>query len=166
MNIRTRISVTTAVLLVGAVTSACGGSSSGGGGAPTDASEKTFCDTQSSLIEDLLPDDLTNPEVPSNEEMATAVKDWGKKLEDVGTPDGIPEDARAGFEAIVQQAKDINADDFSIDKLEELEQGGKDASAEVKKQATAFSDYLTDTCGNPMDDLDLPEMPELPGSTE
>lgn len=168
MNIRTRISMTTAVLLVGAVTSACGGGSGSGsdGGAPSDASEKSFCDVQTSLFEDLLPDDLTNPEVPSNEEMAAVVKDWGKKLEEVGTPDDIPEDARAGFEAIIQQAEDINPDDFSIDKLEELEQGGKDASAEVKKQATAFSDYLTDTCGNPMDDLELPEMPELPGSTE
>lgn len=164
MNIRTRISMTAAVCLVAAVTSACGGD--GGAGTPTDASETSFCDTQSSLIEDLLPDDLTNPEVPSNEEMATAVKNWGKKLEEVGTPDDIPEDARAGFEAIVQQAKDINAADFSIEKLEELEQGGKDASAEVKEQAAAFSDYLTEKCGNPMDDIDLPEMPELPGSTE
>ena len=164
MFIRARLSLTSTVLLVGAVTTACGGS--GGGGAPTDASEKEFCATQSSLIEALLPDDMTNPEVPTNEDMAQAIQDWGKKLEDVGTPDGIPDDARAGFEAIVQQAKDINADDFSIDKLEELEQGGKDASAEVKKQATAFSDYLTDTCGDPTDDLNLPEMPELPGSTE
>ena len=138
----------------------------GGSGAPTDASETAFCETQASLLEDLLPDDMTNPEVPSNEEMATAVKNWGTKLEEVGTPDDIPEDARAGFEAVVQQAKDINADDFSIEKLEELEQGGKDASAEVKKQASAFSDYLTEKCGNPMDNLDLPEMPELPGSTE
>lgn len=165
MTILTRISATAAVLLVGAVTSACGGGSGGGSGAPSDASETTFCETQASLIEDLLPDDMTNPEVPSNEEMAAAVKNWGKKLEEVGTPEDIPEDARAGFEAVVQQAKEINAEDFSIEKLEELEQGGKDASAEVKKQATAFSDYLTDTCGNPMDDLDLPDMPELPEST-
>lgn len=162
MNILTRMSVTAAVLLVGAAASGCGG----GGGAPSDASETSFCETQASLLEDLLPDDMTSPEVPSNEEMATAVKNWGTKLEEVGTPEDIPEDARAGFEAVVQQAKDIDAGDFSIEKLEELEQGGKDASAEAKAQATAFSDYLTDTCGNPMDNLDLPEMPEMPGSTE
>lgn len=166
MTIRTRLAATTAALLVGVVTSACG---VGGGGAPSDASEDDFCDTQTSLIEDLLPDDMTNPEVPSNEEMAEAVKGWGEKLEEVGTPDDIPEDARKGFEAVVQQAKAIDADDFSIEKLEELEQGGKDASAEVKEQATAFSDYLAEKCGNPMDNLDLPEvpeMPEMPESTE
>lgn len=157
MKIHTRLTTAGAVLLVGAVMTACGG---GDGGAPTDASEKEFCETQSSLIEDLLPDDMTNPEVPSNEEMATAVKDWGKKLEDVGTPEDIPEEARKGFEAVVQQANDIDASDFSIEKLEELETGGADASAEVKEQAQAFSDYLTETCGNPMDNIEMPEMPE------
>jgi len=165
MTLRARLTMTTAAILVGAVTSACGGGGAGGG-APTDASEGDFCDTQTSLIDDLLPDDLTNPEVPSNEEMAEAVKGWGAKLEEIGTPEDIPDDARKGFEAVVQQAKEIDASDFTIEKLEELEQGGENASAEVKEQATAFSDYLTEKCGNPMDDLELPELPELPGSTE
>lgn len=159
MNIRTRLTLTSAILLVGAVTTACGGE---GGGAPTDASDKQFCETQSSLLEDLLPDDMSNPEVPSNEDMARAVKSWGKNLEEVGTPEDIPDDARAGFEAVIKQANDIDASDFSIEKLEELEQGGADASAKVKEQAQAFSDYLTETCGNPLDDLELPEMPEMP----
>ncbi len=163
MNIRTRLTMTSAVLLVGAVTTACGG---GSNGAPTDASEKEFCDTQSSFFKDLLPEDMTNPEVPSNEDMAEAVKDWGAELEEVGTPENISDDARAGFEAVVEQAREIDASDFTIEKLEELEQGGEDASAEVKKQAQAFSDYLTETCGNPIDDVELPEMPELSESTE
>lgn len=164
MTIRTRLTMTTAALLVGAVASACGGG--GGSGAPSDASESDFCDTQTSLFADLLPDDMTNPEVPSNEEMAEAVKGWGEKLEEVGTPQDIPDDARQGFEAVVQEAKEIDAEDFTIEKLEELEQGGEDASAEVKEQASAFSDYLTETCGDPMEDLELPEMPEMPESTE
>ena len=42
MTIRTRLTLTSAVLLVGAVTSACGG---GGGGAPSDASKDGFCET-------------------------------------------------------------------------------------------------------------------------
>lgn len=163
MKLSTRLTMTSAVLLVGAATSACGG-----GGAPTDASEKDFCETQSSLFSDLLPDDLSNPELPSDEQMAKAVKDWGAELEEVGTPEDIPDEARKGFDNVVEQARKVDASDFSVDKLEELEAGGKDASAEVKKQAVAFSDYLTETCGNPMDDIDLPEMPdmEMPESTE
>ena len=161
MKISTRLTMTSAVLLVGAVTTACGG-----GGAPTDASEKDFCETQSSLLADLMPDDMTDPELPSDEAMAKAVKDWGAELEKVGTPEDIPDDARKGFDAVVQQAKDIDTSDFSIEKLEELEAGGKDASEEVQKQAEAFSDYLTETCGNPIDNIEMPEMPEMPDSTE
>ncbi|MCF6378358.1 hypothetical protein L2K70_12155 [Nocardioides KLBMP 9356] len=159
MATRTRLAVSTAALLVGAAASACGGGA--GGGAPTDASEKDFCRTQSSLLEDLMPDDVSEPVLPSDEQMAKAVKDWGAKLEEVGTPEGISDDARKGFEAVVEQAGEIDASDFSIEKLEELEAGGKDASAEAKKQADAFEKYLTETCGNPLDDID---MPELPGS--
>lgn len=161
MNVRTRLTLASAVLLIGAVTTACGGDG-GGGGAPTDASEKDFCQTQTSLFQDLLPGDMSNPEVPSDEEMAKAVKNWGTKLDEVGTPENIPDDARKGFEAVVKQAGEIDPADFSIDNLDQLAAGAADASAEVKKQAQAFSDYLTTTCGNPMDDLQLPE---VPGST-
>lgn len=163
MNVRARLALTSTVLLVGAATSACGG------GAPADASEKDFCDTQSSLFNDLLPEDMANPELPSNEEMAQAVKDWGQELEEIGTPEGISDDARAGFEQLVEQAGEIDAADFTIDQLEELEQGGADASEAAQREAEAFADYLTETCGNPLDDIEMPEMPEmpeLPGSTE
>ena len=161
---RTRLTVSTVVLLAGAAVSACGGGA--GGGAPTDASEEDFCQTQSSLLEDLMPDDMSAPELPSDEQMATAVKDWAEKIEEVGTPEDISDDARKGFEAIVEQANEIDASDFSIERLEELEAGGKDASAEARKQADAFEDYLTETCGNPLDNLDLPEMPEMPEMPE
>lgn len=161
--IRTRLSMTAVAFLVGAITSACGG---GGAGAPSDASTSDFCDSQSSLLEDLVFDALGKPKVPTEEEMAKVVKSWGAKLEEVGTPEDIPDDARKGFEAVVQQATEIDPSDFSVEKLEQLEGGGEDASAEASKQATAFSDYLIDTCGNPMDDIEMPAIPELPGSTE
>ena len=109
---------------------------------------------------------MSSPEVPSNEEMARAVKDWGAELEKVGTPEDIPDEARKGFEAVAEQASKVDAADFDVDKLEELTLGGADASEKVKKEAQAFTDYLTKTCGNPLDDLDMPEMPEMPGSTE
>ena len=154
---RTRLAVSATVLLVGAAVSACGGG--GGSGAPDDASEKDFCQTQTSLLEDLMPD-MSDPQLPSDEDMAKAVKDWGKKIEEVGTPEDISDDARKGFERVVEMANDIDPADFSIEKLEELEAGGEKASAEARKQADAFEKYLTKTCGNPLDDLDMPEMPE------
>ena len=161
MDIRTRLTLTCAVLLVGGLTSACGGS----GGAPTDASEKGFCEAADSLLADLVPEDMTSPELPSDEDMATAVQDWGRRMEEVGTPGNISEKARKGFESVVEQAQDVDASDFSLEHLEELEQGGADASAEVKEQAEAFGDYVADTCGDPMDDVELPELPDMGGST-
>jgi len=162
MTIRARLTLTSAVLLVGTVTSACGGSS----GAPSDASKDGFCDAANSLMSDLMPGDMSTMEPPSDEDMAQAVKDWGARMEEVGTPEGISDEARKGFESVVDQATGIDAEDFSMDSLEELEKGGADASAEARKQAEAFGNYLTDTCGNPMDDIELPELPELPGSTQ
>ena len=153
---RTRLVVSGAVLLVGAVASACGG---GGSGSPDDASQKDFCQTQTSLLEDLMPD-LSNPELPSDEDMAKAVKDWGTKIDEVGTPEDISDDARKGFERVVEMADDIDPADFSIEKLEDLEAGGEEASAEARKQADAFEKYLTETCGNPLDNLDIPELPD------
>jgi hypothetical protein len=162
MTIRARLTLTSAVLLVGTATSACGGA---GGGAPSDASKDDFCGAANSLMSDLVPDDLTTAELPSDKDMAQAVKDWGSRMEEVGTPEDISDDARKGFESVVDQAEDIDASDFSMDNLEELEKGGADASAEETKQAEAFGTYLTDTCGNPMDDMEMPELPEIPEST-
>lgn len=160
MTVRARLTLTSAVLLIGTVTSACGG----GSGAPSDANEDAFCDAANSLLSDLLPEDLSTTELPSDEDLALAVKDWGARMEEVGTPEDIPDDARKGFEAVVDQAEEIDAADFSMEKLEELEQGGADASQEVQEQADAFGDYLNETCGNPMDDM--PDMPEIPETTE
>jgi hypothetical protein len=161
-TIRARLTLTSAVLLVGAVTAACGG---GDSGAPGDASEDGFCEAANSLLTDLMPDDMSVPEVPSDEEMARSVKDWGTRMEEVGTPEDIPDDAREGFEAVLAQIEEIDASDFSAEKLEELGDGGAEASEEVRRQAEAFGDYVTDTCGHPIDDIEVPEL-ELPESTE
>jgi hypothetical protein len=155
---RARLTLASAVLLVGAVTAACGG---GGSGAPSDASEDGFCEAANSLLTDLMPDDMSVPEVPSDEDMAKAVKDWGTRMEEVGTPEGISDEAREGFEAVLAQIEEIEASDFSAENLEELGSGGAEASEEVQRQAEAFGDYVTDTCGDPMDDLQVPEL-EMP----
>jgi hypothetical protein len=155
MTVRTRL--TTAVLLVAAVTSGCGG----GSGAPSDASTDGFCEAANSLLSDVAPEDVGTPELPSEEDVAQAVKDWGSRMQEVGTPEDIPADARKGFETVVERAREIDAGDFSMEDLEELGAGGADASEEVRKQADAFGDYLTETCGNPLDDLEMPELPEI-----
>ncbi|MDR7252962.1 hypothetical protein J2X46_001947 [Nocardioides sp. BE266] len=153
MNILTRLTTTSAILLVAAVTAACGG---GGGGAPADASKDDFCKAQSSLFTNL-DIDLTNPDaaLPSEKELADAMHTWAKEIEKVGTPDGISDDAREGFEETIKAAKDISEADLKSPDLDALE---SDMSADAKKKVEAFTTYVGDTCGSMFGDLDVPEM--------
>ncbi len=109
--------LTTAVLLM----TGLGGcsSSTSPSGPPTDAGRQEFCATQTSLFEELV-GDVDDPQVPSDADMAAAVQDWAKDLEEVGTPADIPSDARSGFERLIAQARDIDPASFSIDRLDEL----------------------------------------------
>ncbi len=152
-TIRARLTVTSAVLVVGAVTAACGGS---GGGAPADASKDEFCTTQSSLFADL-DLDVSDPEaeLPSEKEMADAMHSWAEKMEDVGTPENISDEAREGFEETIKAAQDVTEDDLKSPDLNALE---NDMSEEAQKQVEAFTTYVNDTCGSMFGDLDVPEM--------
>ena len=153
MTIRTRLTMSTAILLVGAVTTACGGS---GGGAPADASKDDFCKAQSSLFTDL-DLDLTDPEaaLPSEKSMADAMHSWADRMEKVGTPGNISDEAREGFEETVKAAGDISEADLKSPDLNALE---NDMSEDAQKKVEAFTTYVNDTCGSMFGDLDVPEM--------
>lgn len=160
MLIRTRLTMTGAVLLVGTVTTACGGSS----GAPGDASRDDFCSAQSSLFADL-DLDLSDPEaaLPTEKDMADALHSWADRLEEVGTPDDIPEEARAGYEETVKAARDVSVEDLESPDLDAL---GDDMSQDAQEKVETFATYVSDTCGSAFGDLDLPEMPELSDPTQ
>ena len=152
MTIRTRLTVVSTMLLVGAVTAACG--NGGGDGAPADATKDEFCKAQSSLFADL---DLTDADaaLPSEKEMADAMHSWAAKVEKVGTPDNISDEARKGFEETIKAAKDISEADLKSPDLNALENG---MSKDAQKQVEAFTTYVNDTCGSMFGDLDVPEM--------
>ena len=138
-------------VLLAATAVACGGSED----APTSASEKDFCEGQSSLMEDLANGAREEPDPAA---MAELIQDWADEVEEIGTPEDISEDARAGFEATLEQARDISAEDLEEDNLDKL---GEDLSGEAEKQTEAFNRYVGETCGDMFGDLDLPEVPEL-----
>lgn len=99
------------------------GTAVGCGGAPTDASTKDFCEQVNKA---------------QKAESADDYKDWGKDMEDVGTPEGISDDARDGFEVIVDAAKDAEEEDG---KLKE-----PDSSDEDDKKVEAFGKYVAEEC--------------------
>ncbi len=135
------------LVLVAGGAVACGGG--GGGGAPADASKAEFCDGYQSLFTDLAAMSKDG-EAPGDEETLEAVKSWAKNLEDIGTPEGISDDAREGFELTLDEVSDLDIEELKKTSLEDL---GADISDDQKKQAEAFTTYVTDSCGNPLEDL-------------
>jgi hypothetical protein len=114
-----RLLLGAAALVVAGVTVACG--------APTDASKGDFCDA----VE----------KVSKNADDYDEARDAALDLGDVGTPEGISDDAREGFEI------SIDAFDEAEDE-KDLEKAQDDLSSDDKKKVEAFSSYIDKTCGS------------------
>jgi hypothetical protein len=81
---------------------------------------------------------------------------WADKMEEVGTPENISDEARDGFEETIKAAQDISEADLKSPDLNALE---NDMSEDAQKKVEAFTTYVNDTCGSMFGDLDVPEMP-------
>lgn len=99
-----------------------------------------------------------NPEEPT-EDQVRGVKDAVADFEEVGTPEDISDDAREGFELIVESIAEID-DDASA---EELDKAGEDFSGDDEKKTDAFSEYVGETCADlgSVPDVEVPEVPEI-----
>lgn len=100
------------------------------GGAPTDASEEDFC----SSIEEAftsLGEEADADEVDFSDAIET--------LEDTGTPEDIPDDAREGYEAFLDALKE--ADGKTQEEVEDLDDPTEGDEGE------AFGTYYVETCG-------------------
>jgi hypothetical protein len=111
------------VLLVAGTTTACGG-------APGDASTDDFCQAIQ---------DLPGGDEPSQEE----IDDYLDELEGTGTPEGISEDARKGFETWVDVIGDIDVDDSPEEIQEMLDD---EAEGDREKEVDALFTYVARTC--------------------
>ena len=113
------------------------GSLSSCGGPPTDASKSEFCgafqDFQKSTQNFSDGDDA---------KIIKALKDFGDKLQEIGTPSNISDSARAGFEKTLDQIDGLK-DDAKVDELSKLDD---ELSSQEKKNSDAFDKYLTDEC--------------------
>jgi hypothetical protein len=124
------------VLVAGGAVS-CG--DDGGGSAAKDdaaASTEDFCGAFEAFEEDLR--GVTGEE----ENLGELLKKAAKRIEDVGTPKGIPDDAKAGLQLTLDAIADL-ADDASAEDMANLEGDFSDAD---KAKTDAFTSYLEETC--------------------
>lgn len=130
---RLAAAVATTTLLTAGLT-ACGGP-------PRDASVPDFCSavTDRSWVDGLDPDS-------SGDEIVDALGKWADELEETGTPDGIPDDAREGFEITIDTLHDLDPDDF--DSPDDLRGVTGDLSEDDQAKVDALTDYRSEKCGS------------------
>ena len=137
-----------ALVLLGSLT-ACGDD---GDGAPTSASEGDFCDAVAEVFAGAGLD-----EDASTEDQIETLKGAVEDLADVGTPEGIPDDARNGFEVFVKLVDEVESDMSEA----ELENMGDELSDQDEKDFEAFTSYAFETCPEAIGGgIEAPEMPD------
>jgi hypothetical protein len=130
---------TTAVLAVAAVLLA---GCTGGTDAPTDADEQAFCDTYVTYWQLVAEAELNEQGI---EDGARVAREWGHDLEAVGTPADTPDEARDGFEVLVEGLATIEDDDTQAD-VNAIED---DFRREERDAGEAFIAWANATCPLP-----------------
>ena len=133
-----------AALLLLTGTAACQAS---GSGASDGASVDEFCEAYFGLFSGEMSEiDPGASEREQGKAMTDALRAWAAELEEVGTPDDMPDLARAGFEVIVSAAAELAPGDAH--NLADLD----DDFTEDDLDATqAFEEYATQNCESPFD---------------
>lgn len=128
---------------------ACG-SGGGGGGAPTDASVDDFCSVEEEF------EGIDGVAEGDYEGFASAASSAADKLEEVGTPEDISEEAREGFETMIDVlgGLDAGAMEEAITQAQESGEADQDSvmqdvlgvDADQLESINAFNEYASETC--------------------
>ena len=143
-----RTSLVVVLLLALGLVAGCGGDDSstagaddGGGsagGPPTNASTEEFCGTFLDLIEKA---SQQGSDV-SDADAVKLAKEAADRLEEVGTPEDIPADARRAFEKAIELIHSI-PDDATVKEMDEI---AADLTEEQQADLQALTAYVTKTC--------------------
>jgi hypothetical protein len=101
------------------------------------ASMDDFCKAFNDLVDDVLKAGTDDADA-----MVRAVKEWAADIEEVGTPEEMPDDARHGFELFVDKAADL---DEGMG-LEDLQNLGRDLSEDDQADGLAFTEWTQENC--------------------
>ncbi len=122
------------------MTAAGGDGGSDNAAPPTDASTEEFCGNFGDLLADL---GKLDPDAEASEAVAV-LKEAGDQLAETGTPEDMPEAARAGFDLVLEEIDKLD-DDATREDVSNL---GADVSPEQEDDMDAYEKYLQDTCAD------------------
>ncbi len=100
------------------------------------ASVEDFCGAFQDFYDDLT--SVTGEE----DNLGKILKDAASQIEDAGTPDDIPDDAKEGLEIVLDQIDDL-PDDASAEDISGL---NGSLSEDEQAKSDAFTEYLNKTC--------------------
>jgi hypothetical protein len=137
---RTALTVAGCALVLGGLVG-CGddGGDSGTSGMPTNATSADFCANFKTLREEL---SSLDPSAEPSDAVST-LQDAADLIQETGTPENIPDNARAGLEATLTAIGELDPEDASPDEIGNLEDSFNE---QEKGQADAFDEYLAGEC--------------------
>ena len=115
---------------------ACG---SPGADAPQDASIDDFCEAKSWMVVEGT-DRFFESGLPSQDELVELAHEWGDVLARTGTPDNMSDEARVGFERLVERLDGLEAGDVDSGAF------NWDDGAWEGEEEKSFANYVTNTC--------------------
>lgn len=137
-NIKRAAGAAGAAVLLALSLSACGDSASD---APDDASTDDFCGAYNATT--------STEEDASDSDKVDEAHEQAEKLIEVGTPEDISDDAREGFEILVDAVADIGEDDVDNITNAESQDAFREAigaSEDDFEKVIAFLTYANETC--------------------
>jgi hypothetical protein len=141
--------VAASLILVAGGAVGCGDDGDGGGGGGNDTSTADFCGALKDFENDFGEADPTK----DLKGYIKALKDAADKLDEVGTPDDMPDDAKKGFDLTIKTISDLD-DDATLDDLAKI----GDVSDADQKNIDALDTYISKQCP------DLGDASESPSS--
>ncbi|MDN4172095.1 hypothetical protein QWY28_03995 [Nocardioides sp. SOB77] len=158
-----RAAATSSLLLLAPFAAACGGDDEASS-APQDASTEDFCEAYSSIFDSLLAAPSEGSQEEQEQAAVDALKEWTEQMREVGTPEDLPDDARDGFELVLDEASDIE----DVSDLQDLDDN-QDYSESEQEASQALNTWIAENCANAMPGLPSGapsvEAPELPESS-
>jgi hypothetical protein len=129
--------VAASLILVAGGAVGCGDDGDGGGGGGNETSTADFCGALKDFENDFGEADPTK----DLKGYIKALKDAADKLDEVGTPDDMPDDAKKGFDLTIKTISDLS-EDATLDDLAKI----GDVSDADQKNIDALDTYISKEC--------------------